>query len=75
MAKFYVSLGQCHVHRIRGKTWDKDGLLEIESENQDVATEYLSFRFRDEWANVYPEKMKSNFWPHFPKGIIETVKI
>ena len=67
MNKFYVTFGQVHVHSVNGKTFDKNCVAEIESENMNEAHTLAMEIFKGVFHRVQTE-------PHleyYPRGIIK----
>lgn len=65
--RFYITLGQSHVHRINGKTLDKDCVVEISAPDYREAHSKAMRIFGGRFHNCYydPPDMK-----YFPKGIV-----
>jgi len=70
--KFYFTFGQIHTHRINGKTFDCDSVVEIHAKTESEAREKMFDIFGNKWFTSYPEdKLQLEF---FPRGIIEVIK-
>lgn len=69
MNKFYISLGQDHVHKIRGKMVGKDNLLLIEARDMERAREIAFEMLDSEWSMIYPEDKVS--WNYFPGEVVQ----
>ncbi len=70
--KTYITFGQNHVHRVKGKTLDCDSVAVIEcnsaEEGRNKAFEYFGPRFSMEYPEQYwkeDEQLK-----YFPRGYI-----
>lgn len=69
--KTYVTFGQIHVHRINGKTFDKDCVAVIESENAKTGRELAFECFAGKFHRTYPEdKFDMDHMKYFPRGLI-----
>lgn len=71
--KHYFSCGQSHSHKMpfgSNVIWDKDGLIEIESETQERAEAWVNTIFGRRWSNQYGEDELTETLPFFPKGIV-----
>jgi len=66
MEKYYFTFGQNHSHAIGGITYDKDCVIEIEAESENVARDKMFETFGDRWSMAYNEKPDMSF---FPRGI------
>jgi hypothetical protein len=64
--KFYFTFGQSHSHLIKGFTYDKDLVVEIEAESKSEARNIMFRFFRDKWAFLYDELPDMSL---FPRGI------
>lgn len=66
MNKYYVTMGQAHVHSIQGETVDKDSVVEIEAEDYNTAYDFAYGLFGTKFCTVNAE-------PHleyYPRGIV-----
>ena len=68
MKKFYFTFGQRHVHSLNGKTFDKDIVVEIQSETSGEARKKMVSFFGDKWFTHYEEKPDMRY---FPRGIVK----
>ena len=69
--KTYVTFGQCHVHRVNGKTFDCDSVAVIESKGPREGRGKAFELFGDKFFTTYSEE----FWDEsnlewFPRGLI-----
>ena len=70
--KFYFSFGQSHVHRVNGKTFDCDSIVEIHADDEGAARSIMFEWFGKKWFTSYTE---DNFQPeYYPRGVIEVIK-
>lgn len=53
--KFYISFGQAHVHKFGSKTLNKDTLLQIDVNSEDIAMEVANKLFGNKWSMLYTE--------------------
>lgn len=69
--KTYVTFGQVHVHRVNGKTFDKDCVAVIEAENatkgREKAFEYFGLKF---FTTYIESEWKKEDMEFFPRGYI-----
>lgn len=63
----WFSFGQGHAHRINGKTFDCDCLVEITSEDP---RETMLETFKDKWSMEYDEAKMKKFLHLYKRGII-----
>lgn len=81
MLTTYFTLGQTHKHDIPRPegdlVWDKDGVVAVEAETEDVAIDFMFLMFGDKWASHYnKETMLSGVeLMLYPKGIVHTYTI
>jgi len=68
MAKYYFTFGQGHAHRVNGKTFDCDSVVEIEAESLNDARDKMVAAFGDKWSHCYGEYQPT--MNYFPRGII-----
>jgi len=67
MSKFYISFGQCHVHRIGGFTYDCDVLMGIRAETYQDARAVAHALTGGVFGTSYTdEDIKME---HFPNGV------
>ena len=66
MPKFYFTFGQIHVHRVNGKTFDHDCVVEIETSDYGSARQEMLDTFGSEWSFQYKELPDMKY---FPRGI------
>ena len=71
MPKFYFTCGQAHAHVIGGKTWDKDGLLEVEALDYEAAREFVFSLVGNKWSFQYTENELDDLMPYFRNGIVK----
>ena len=64
MTTCYFSFGQTHVHSVNGKTFDKDCIVEITSDNP---RETMFETFGTKWGMQYDEVPEMQY---YPRGII-----
>lgn len=70
--RFFFSFGQGHTHRVNGKTFDCDSIVEIHADNEPEARQKMFNTFGENWFTSYTEE---NFQPeYFPRGVIEVIK-
>lgn len=70
--RFFFSFGQGHTHRVNGKTFDCDSIVEIHADNEPEARQKMFNTFGKKWFTSYTEE---NFQPeYFPRGVIEVIK-
>lgn len=70
--KFYFSFGQGHVHRVNGKTFDCDSIVEIHADNEKEARDVMFKTFGKKWFTSYTEETLD--LQYFPRGVIEVIK-
>ena len=63
MGKHYFTFGQAHVHRVNGKTFDKDCVIEIEAESCVAARQIMVDNFGQKWASQYKELPDMSYYP------------
>jgi len=64
----YFTFGQIHTHSVNGRTFDKDCVVEIESEDRHKAREIMVEHFGIRWSHQYDEMPDMGF---YPLGIIK----
>lgn len=68
--KIYVTFGQVHIHKVNGKTFDKDSVAVIEAkdskEGRDKAWKYFGPEFFTTYIDLNHVKLE-----FFPRGLIE----
>jgi len=70
--KFFITLGQGHIHRVNGKIYDKDCLVVVYAEDEGSARQRVFEVFGDKWAFSYAEhQVDSRMRGFFPRGEIE----
>jgi hypothetical protein len=71
MPKHYVLFGQIHVHKVNGKTLDKDTVARYDAsspeEGRAKAEEMFGLEFSRDCHKDFPE---DKLW-HFPKGYVD----
>ena len=71
---FYATCGQKHRHILEnGKTWDKNGLIQIEAKNRDEAQDFLYEEFGQAWSDFYSTDLEV-IEVHFPNGVVAEYK-
>lgn len=70
MPRFFVSFGQVHTHRINGKTFDCDVLMELVEPDYNTAYERAHELTGGIFGTVYTEEQaqKPGFMELFPNG-------
>ena len=68
--KIYISFGQSHVHRVNGKTFDKDVLCEIECSDYATGRGLAWNAFGDKFGTSYSEEQLPKIIHHFPRGVL-----
>ena len=68
MEKFYVTMGQVHVHSIDEKTIDKDCVVEIEAVDYEQGRKKAFELFDNKFCFIKQEKPDMSF---FSRGIIK----
>jgi len=71
MEKYYITFGQCHAHAINGKTFDKDCVAEIESEDRGSAHSLAMDIFDQKFHNCIDEIDIQYQIEYYPRGIIK----
>lgn len=66
--KAYITMGQAHIHRISGKTIDKDVVVEIEAEDETALNDRANYLFGREWIMMYASPPDMSF---YPRGIVK----
>jgi hypothetical protein len=73
MPKFCISFGQQHVHRVNGRTFDKDSIAVIErpthEEARNAAFEYFGDKFFTSYD--YDKFIADGSLKYYPRGLIE----
>ena len=72
MNKYLVSFGQSHTHRINGKTFDCDTLMELEDKDYESAYQHAFDLTEGKFGTLYENEKRNDpkFISLFPKGII-----
>lgn len=60
----YFTFGQSHVHRINGRTFDADTVVEIIAESREQAREKMFSYFGQKWAFQYNEMPEEKYYPN-----------
>lgn len=68
MPKFFVSFGQVHAHRINGKTFDCDVLMELIEPDYDAAYQRACSLTDGAFATVYTEEKAKDIMSYFPNA-------
>lgn len=68
MKTAWFSFGQTHVHSVNGKTFDKDCLVEITS---DDPRQTMFDTFGDKWSMQYDESRKEKSLHYYRRGVIK----
>jgi hypothetical protein len=72
MQEFFFTCGQSHVHQIGGgKVWDKDSVLQVNAENEDLARKKVFDMFGPKWSMSYTKETIS--MEYYPKGICAVI--
>jgi hypothetical protein len=72
MKKTFITFGQCHTHRINGKTLDKDCVAAIKSDSEEEGRKIAFELFKGAFHNSYfSEELDKNVLKYFPRGIID----
>jgi predicted RNA-binding protein with PUA domain len=66
----YISFGQSHVHRVNGKTLDKDSLAEIVCDTHEHGRAIAYDLFKSKYSTSYSEEEAPKMIHRFPRGII-----
>ena len=53
MSTYFFTCGQSHTHKVNGKTWDKDSVLQVNAKNEDLAREKVFSLFGAKWSMCY----------------------
>lgn len=70
--KCYITFGQVHVHRVNGKTFDRDSVAVIECTDEEDGRKKAFQYFDDKWHECIPEnKFDPIIMNYFPRGLIE----
>jgi len=69
--KFYATTGNENAHDIKGKTWDKDTVLQLQEKNAFDAVQNLNANFGEKWESIFVENDPKTLLAKFPKGIIQ----
>jgi hypothetical protein len=67
MGTYFFTCGQSHSHRVSGKIWNKDSVLQVNAKNQDLAREKVFSLFGAEWSMCYGYDDIS--MEYYPNGI------
>lgn len=70
MRKFYVTMGQNHVHRFENIIIDKDIVVEIEVEDENMARQKAFSLFGLKWSMIYNAENFGDSIKFFPRGIV-----
>ena len=70
--KHYVTLGQVHVHKVQGKTLDKDTVAVFEAESWEEGRRKAFDLFGDKFFTDYHGDawIERELLPFFPKGYV-----
>lgn len=68
MAQFYITLGQSQVHSIDGRTWDRNGVLEVVAPNEKAAIAAVKKHFGHRWSFIYTHSEMD--FSYYKKGIV-----
>ena len=71
MQEFFFTCGQSHTHSVNGRTWDKDSVLQVNAENEDLAREKVFEMFGPKWPMSYTKQTIS--MEYYPKGICAVI--
>ena len=72
MQEFFFTCGQSHVHQLGSdKVWDKDSVLQVNAENEDLAREKVFEMFGPKWSMSYTKQTIS--MEYYPKGICAVI--
>lgn len=75
MESYFFTCGQSHIHQLGGgKTWDKDSVLQVNAENEDLAREKVFSLFGPKWAMCYNADEIKKSMHYFPKGICAVIQ-
>jgi hypothetical protein len=67
--KTYVTFGQVHVHRVNGKTFDKDSVAVIERETSEEGRLTAMVIFDGKFHQTFYDELPA--MKYFPRGLIE----
>ncbi len=67
MDSFYFSFGQAHAHRVNGKTFDCNSLVEIKAKDSGQARDIMFENFGPKWSMQYNNLPDMDY---FPRGVI-----
>jgi len=70
MKYYYFTFGQSHIHRVSGRTFDKDCVAGIQAENSGDARAMMFKNFGNKWHNQY-DTFEQVPMKYFPRGIIK----
>lgn len=72
MIKNYFTFGQNHIHRVNGKTFDADCVVEIEAETPEEARDKMFCYFGRKWAFQYDDLEKVGLH-YYSRGVIPLI--
>lgn len=67
MTRLYYTFGQAHIHRVNGRTFDKDCVVEIIGTDGESCHSIMVRTFGQQWANEYGTCPDLKF---YPRGVI-----
>lgn len=67
ITRMYYTFGQAHIHRVNGRTFDKDCVVEIIGKDSEQCQKRMREAFGQQWANSYGMCPDLSF---YPRGVI-----
>lgn len=73
MARFIITFGQVHSHRVNNRTFDRDCVAVINSDSEEEARKIAFSLFGDKWHESIPEAQydEEGLGVYFPRGKVE----
>lgn len=73
MARFIITFGQIHYHRVNGHTFDKDSVAVIKAEDHQKARSIAFDLFGNKFCTSYDEEKfdTKGYIEYFPRGKME----
>jgi len=63
MSTYFFTCGQSHQHRVNGKIWDKDSVLQVNAKTEGLARIKVFSIFGDKWSMVYgPDDISMEYY-------------
>lgn len=71
MKKTFITFGQSHIHKINGKTFDKDCVAVIEHDENQSGRDLAFTYFGKDWCFEYPQgRWSESKMVYFPRGYL-----